>query len=160
MPEEFSAFLMDLGPLDVLLCAGDFYGAASEPDPDAGNRLDDGAGDRPAAMGTGPFVVKGKPHAKIFLEPILQQYFAPDAPQEGIAPTAFLMNSATGEAFACVVERSFEMVSLPLKELRLLPAGLRHGRPGRGIMAVRFANENRMQYLLDLKAMAEGGSMP
>jgi len=152
LPEEFSAFLMDLGPLDVLLCAGDFYGAASEPDPDAGSRL--------MAAGFGPFVVKGKSHEKILLEPILQQYFAPAAPQEGIAPTAFLMNGASGKAFACIVERGFEMVSLPLKELRLLPAGLRRGRPGRGIMAVRFARENRMQYLLDLKAMAEGGSAP
>ena len=152
MPEEFSAFLLDLGPLDVLLCAGDFYGAASEPDP--------GAGPDDSMAGTGRFTTKGRTHEKILLEPILQRCFAPEAPDEGIAPTAFLMNGASGKAFACIVERGFEMVSLPMKELRLLPAGLRRGRPGRNIMAVRFAGENRMQYLIDLKAMAEGGSTP
>lgn len=152
MPEEFSAFLLDIGPLDVLLCAGDFYGAASEPD--------SGAGDDAAMASAGQFVTKGRTHQKILLEPILQNFFAPEAPDEGIAPTAFLMNCAHGKAFACIVERGFEMVSLPMKELRMLPAGLRHGRPGGSIMAVRFAGENRMQYLIDLKAIAEGGSTP
>jgi hypothetical protein len=146
LPEEFSAFLIDLGPLDVLLCAGDFYGATSEPDTG------------PTLLNGGLFIAKGKAHGILLLEPILEHFFAPDAPVAGVAPTAFLMNSANGSAFACIVDRSFEMVSLPLKELRLLPAGLRHGRPGRSIMAVRFAGENRLQYLLDLKAMAEGGS--
>ena len=155
MPEDFSAFLMDLGPLDVLLCAGDFYGAASEPDSGPGA----GPGTESARLNAGQFTVKGRMHEKILLEPILQRFFEPDAPAEGIAPTAFLMNCASGKAFACIVERSFEMVSLPLRELRRLPAGLRCGRPGRSIMAVRFASENRMQYLLDLKAMAEGGSI-
>jgi len=144
LPEDFSAFLIDLGPLDVLLCAGDFYGAASEPDAD------------PAA---GQFTAKGRSHQKILLEPMLERFFAPGAPADGIAPTAFLMNSTDGRAFACIVERSFEMVSLPIAELRRLPAGLRRGRPGRSIMAVRFASENRLQYLLDLRAMAEGGSI-
>lgn len=151
MPDEFSAFVLDLGPLDVLLCAGDFYGAASEPD--------SGAGPDAAMASAGQFVAKGRPHEKIFLEPILQRFFAPEAPGEGVAPTAFLMNCDGGKAFACIVERGFEMVSLPLRELRLLPAGLRRGRPGRSIMAVRFAGESRLQYLLDLKSMAEGGSM-
>lgn len=133
MPEEFSAFLMDLGPLDVLLCAGDFYGATAELD-------------------------SASAFEKIFLEPILQRFFEPDTPDEGIARTAFLMSCANGKTVACIVERAFEMVSLPLNEMCLLPAGLSSGKPGRSILAVRFAGESRMQYLLDIKTMAEGGS--
>ena len=79
-------------------------------------------------------------------------------PQVDIQPRGDGDARADGKAFACVVERGFEMVSLPIKEMRLLPAGLRRGGPGRTVMAVRFAGENRMQYLLDLKAMAKGGS--
>jgi len=158
LSEEFSVFLIDLGLLDVLLCAGDFYGAASESDSSSGTGPGNGSGSSPATLDAGSFYAKGRAHEKFLLEPILQSFSTRDTPAEGAAPTAFLMNSADGRAFACIVERGFEMVSLPLQELRLLPAGLKGGRPGRGIMAVRFASENRIQYLLDLKAMAEGGS--
>lgn len=152
MPEEAAVFLIDLGPLDVLLCAGDFYGAAAGSDVLEPGDAEAGAG--PGAKGRR---ADGGRHAVVPLEPVLERLFSPGPPAEGVTATAFLMRRGNGDASAFIVNRNFEMTAVPLGEFRLLPAGLRRGGPGGSILALRFAADGRIQYLLDLRAMAEGG---
>ena len=144
MPEDIQVFHVDLGPLDALLLAADFYGALARSD----WRMER---DRRRAI---PILVsKGESLACVMLEAHFGRLFSPSAPADAAEPVAFLMRRPPRESRAFVVERPFEMRSYPLRDFRLPPRGLRSYLRALGLSAVRFDGPGRIQYLLDPGAL-------
>jgi hypothetical protein len=152
LPRDVSVFLIALGRTDVLLAASDFYAAASsadflmEEDPRTGRPL---------------LVVKGKAHEFVYLEPLFNRLFSPQEPCEAEATAAFLAAGPGGRR-AFVIGRPFEMLSLPLRDFRLFPRGLRARLAARGLAALRFEGGSRLQVLVNPgllgPSLAEGGA--
>lgn len=51
---------------------------------------------------------------------------------------------------------SLQLVRIPLSQLKLLPAGIRAICRARGVVAMRFGDDGRPQYLLDLESIVLG----
>jgi hypothetical protein len=145
LPEDLDVFVVDLGRLDVLLAASDFYAAAASAD----YRLD---GD--PALGGARLATKGRSHDCVLLEPLLERLFSPALPAEGAEATAFLMDRPGSRPRAFVLRREFTMLAFPLREFRLLPGCLRARQSSLGLVALRFAGAGRIQYLVSLGAAA------
>lgn len=144
MHEDIPAFLVDLGSLDILLAAADFYGAAAEAD---WSLADD------PRRGIPMMRVKGESHACVMLEHHFRRLFSPSPPPEGAEATAFLMRRPGRENRAFVIRRDFEMVAYPLREFRLPPRGLRVYLGCLGLAALRFSGPGRLQYLVKAAAL-------
>ena len=150
LPEGVPVFHIDLGQLDVLLAASDFYAAAAQSECRFAERREGGRLRLEA---------KGRSHDCVFLEPHFQRLFSPTLPADSPEATAFLMKRKEGAARAFVVARGFELRSLPLREFRLLPRGIRAASAARGLVALRFEG-GRLQILLragDIEPAQEDG---
>lgn len=139
MPEDVQVFILDLGTLDALLPASDFYGAVAGDE----LRLRDDPRRRMPMLS-----VKGEDHACVFLEPHFARLFGVEEAGGGAERAAFLMRRHGREPRAVVADRGFEMKSYALSDFRLPPAGLRAHLRALGILALRFDRPDRAQYLL------------
>jgi hypothetical protein len=137
LPSDLPFFYIDLGQLDVLLAASDFYAAAASSDYRV---IDSGPG--------GPrLVAKGLSHDCLYLEPFFERLFSPSLSAGGAEATAFLMRRAQGLR-AFVIGRAFELLTLPLREFRLVPRGIRARQASYGLVALRFEGGKRLQVLM------------
>ncbi len=152
LPEDVPVFYIDLGGIDILLAASDFYAATARSD----CRLD-----TDPVLGSPRLIAKGRAHACVLLEPLFDRLFSPSLPADGAESAAFLMRGPDGGR-AFVIARSFEMLSLPLREFRLFPPGIRRRLSALGLAALRFKDGKRLQVLMSLGALGpaagEGGA--
>jgi len=146
VPKVLSVFHFDLGTMDILLAASDFYAAAAGSD----CRLE-----TESPLGPRRLIAKGRSHDCVLLEPLFDRLFSPILPADCPEPTAFLMRRPEGGR-AFLAARSFEMISLPLAEFRLFPRGLRARLAARGLAALRFEGGKRMQVLMNLGVVESG----
>jgi hypothetical protein len=139
LPRQLPVFLVDLGRADLLLAAMDFYAAASQ----AEFRLEG-----PSRGGPALLFAKGRAHVCLALEKEIERLFSPEPPAEDELSTAFLAKGHGG-ARAYLLRRRFEMLSLPARDFRLLPLGIRARQASRGIVALRFEGAGRLQLLMN-----------
>lgn len=148
MADEAAVFKMVLGGLDLLLPASDFEGLASVPESEAGTPA-------PAFL-----EAKDGRRERVALDRLLEGLFgaalANATPTEGES-VAFLAKAAGDPKKAFVSRRPFEIVSFPVREFRLPPPGLRAGLAKMGLLAVRFQEGGKAQYLMDVGALAARG---
>jgi hypothetical protein len=150
LPEEVPVFQLDLGRVDVLLAASDFYAVVAESD----YSLVPGEG-------SPRLVAKGESHPCLQLETLFEGLCAPGEGAEAGESTVFLSRREGRGTRAFVVGRPFELRSLQLRDFRLLPRGLRARAASRGMAALRFEEGRRLQILMNPwalgQAMDEGG---
>jgi hypothetical protein len=158
LADDLPFFEIDLGQLDILLPASDFCGAAGSSD--YATAVD-------PVKGLPTIRLRNRLHPCIFLEDVFFRRFSPSIPADASESTAFLMRCGSCEpgmsalygsdvdqgTRAFVVQRNFEMRSHPLRELRLAPRRLRPWLSGSGVVAVRFREGTRAQYVLDVKKL-------
>lgn len=139
MADTPEVFLLDYGRFDILLAAGDF----GELIP--GSELTD-----LSEYGSPACLLRGRNTPLLWLDQLVAGLLpAVEAETTGL-PTFFVARERRSATAALATYRSFELLTFPLRELKLLPAGLRKRLGSLGLIAVRFAEQNRLQYLLDV----------
>jgi len=140
--EQVPVFLIDLGPLDALLPASDFYGATA-------------AADTLLEMDTVRKIPLLRVNGRLIACVRLERHFRAlvgdsiDYGNDYSEAAAFLSRRAGTEDRAYLSDRPFEMRSFPLDTFRLPPQGLRQHLSRLGIAALRFSEDGRTQYVLN-----------
>jgi len=134
-------FLLDYGRFDILLPAGDFGELIS------GSELKD-----LPEYGCPACLLRGRETRLVWLDNFVSHLLpAVEAETSGL-PTFFVVRERRTEEAVLATYRSFELLTFPLHELKLLPAGLRKRLGLLGLVAVRFSTADRLQYLLDVSS--------
>jgi hypothetical protein len=152
---EADFFRIDLEETTVLLPASDFASAASSDFFKIG---------RDIAVGLPVVVYRGKNYPCVNLERVFAFVFGINPPaEEGVSATVFFRmledtrvpdlysGSVSPGECAFLLERSFSMVSMPLSDFRLPPAGIRHRLNEAGIRAFRFVPGSRPAFVIDVR---------
>ena len=149
MPEKLTVFRFDLGSFDVLMDSGSFTSLSSWLDCKVSGSS--GLEDLYNTQLNKNFLVsiKDQEYTGSFLDSMLVGQFDRISESEAVGFTAFMLHSGTAEEhFALFTDRSFDLREYPEKQFCVFPASIAGFMAGRGIRALRYENNKRVQILI------------
>lgn len=142
MHDELPVFQLNLGPMEVLLPAADFYAVAAGPEINL-------------QEGRELLLFNGQELACIRLEQYFRSYIKAyvETDEQESGTTAFLLRWPGAKDRAYLAERPFEMLNYPLSSFHLIPNGLRQYLSQLGFIALRITDKGVIQYVLNVQKL-------